>query len=154
MILTSILRTLVPALWGSLIAWLVGVLPVLAPLEADLNGLADVILPVLTAVIIGAWYAFWRWLEPRLPDWLTRAVLGSAKTPSYEGGHAFSPGDVVIPRSRLEGWHNTPALTGSDWRKFAEDLPASEHATALLSVADALDAGAAAGKERGRPREA
>ena len=87
MLLTSILRTLVPALWGSLIAWLIGVLPILAPLEADLNGLADIILPVLTAVIIGAWYAFWRWLEPRLPDWLTRAVLGSAKTPTYPAKH-------------------------------------------------------------------
>jgi hypothetical protein len=83
--LTSILRTLVPALWGSVIAWLIGVLPILAPMEADLAGLADVALPVITAVIIGAWYAFWRWLEPRLPDWLTRAVLGSAKTPTYEG---------------------------------------------------------------------
>lgn len=86
--LTSILRTVVPALWGSLIAWLVGVLPLLAPLEAQLLGLAEVILPVLTAVIIATWYAFWRWLEPRLPDWLTRAVLGSAKTPTYQGKHA------------------------------------------------------------------
>lgn len=85
--LTSILRTVVPALWGSLIAWLIGVLPILAPLEADLKGLADIILPILTAVIIAAWYAFWRWLEPRLPDWLTRAVLGSAKTPRYDGKH-------------------------------------------------------------------
>ena len=81
--LTSILRTLVPALWGSGIAWLIGVLPILAPLEADLRGLADVLLPIITAVIIGAWYAFWRWAEPRLPDWLTVAVLGSAKTPTY-----------------------------------------------------------------------
>lgn len=81
--LTAILRTVVPALWGSVIAWLIGVLPILAPLEADLNGLADIALPIITAVIIGSWYAFWRWLEPKLPDWLTRAVLGSAKTPSY-----------------------------------------------------------------------
>lgn len=87
-LLTPILRTVVPALWGSVIAWLIGVLPILAPLEADLKGLADIALPVITAVIIGGWYAFWRWLEPRLPDWLTRAVLGSAKTPVYEGKHA------------------------------------------------------------------
>ena len=87
MLLTSILRTVVPALWGSLIAWLIGVLPILAPLQADLTGLADILLPVLTAVIIAAWYAFWRWLEPRLPDWLTRAVLGSAKTPRYDAKH-------------------------------------------------------------------
>jgi hypothetical protein len=85
--LTSILRTIVPALWGSLIAWLIGALPILAPLQADLTGLSDVILPIITAVIIGAWYAGWRWLEPKLPDWLTRAVLGSAKTPSYNGKH-------------------------------------------------------------------
>jgi hypothetical protein len=86
-LLTSILRTVVPALWGSFIAWLIGLLPILAPLEADLNGLAEIALPIITAVIIGAWYAFWRWLEPRLPDWLTRAVLGSAKTPRYDGKH-------------------------------------------------------------------
>jgi hypothetical protein len=86
--LTAILRTLVPALWGSLIAWLIGVLPILAPLEADLKGLADIALPIITAVLIGAWYAFWRWLEPRLPDWLTRAVLGSAKTPVYPAKHS------------------------------------------------------------------
>lgn len=81
--LTAILRTVVPALWGSVIAWLIGVLPILAPFSDDLRGLADVALPVITAVIIGAWYAFWRWLEPKLPDWLTRAVLGSAHTPTY-----------------------------------------------------------------------
>lgn len=86
--LTALLRTIVPALWGSLIAWLIGVLPILAPLETDLRGLANVILPVVTAVIIGAWYAFWRWLQPRLPDWLVRAALGSAKTPVYPGKHA------------------------------------------------------------------
>ena len=85
--LTSVLRTLIPALWGSLIAWLIGVLPILAPLEADLRGLADILLPVITAVIIGAWYALWRWLEPNLPDWLTAAVLGSSKTPVYVGKH-------------------------------------------------------------------
>lgn len=83
MILTSILRTVVPALWGSVIAWLIGVLPILAPFSDGLRGLADVALPVITAVIIGGWYAFWRWLEPKLPDWLTRAVLGSARTPTY-----------------------------------------------------------------------
>ena len=88
MLLTSILRTLVPALWGSLVAWLIGIVPLLEPLQAHLLGLSDVILPVLTAVIIAAWYAFWRWLEPRLPDWLTRAVLGSASAPIYEGKHS------------------------------------------------------------------
>lgn len=46
--LTSVLRTLVPALWGSVIAWLIGVVPLLAPLEANLLGVADIILPVNT----------------------------------------------------------------------------------------------------------
>lgn len=86
-LLTSILRTLVPALWGAVIAWLIGLIPALAPLQEQLLGLADIAVPILTAVIIGAWYAFWRWFEPRLPDWLTRAVLGSAKTPAYDGKH-------------------------------------------------------------------
>lgn len=137
--LTAILRTLVPALWGSFIAWLLGLIPALAPLEAQLLGVSEMFIPVLTAVLIGAWYAFWRWLEPRLPNWITTAVLGSAKTPSYQGKN-----DVVVPRFKLEGWHDTRPLTGADWREFAESLPASEQATALLAVADALDEGAPA----------
>lgn len=32
---------------------------------------------------MAGWYAIWRILEPRLPDWLTRVVLGSAVAPSY-----------------------------------------------------------------------
>ncbi|MDO5866044.1 MULTISPECIES: hypothetical protein [Paenarthrobacter] len=85
--LTSILRTVVPALWGSLIGWLLSVAPVLEPLRELLLSQADVLVPILGAVIIAAWYALWRWLEPLLPAWLVRAVLGSAKTPAYEGKH-------------------------------------------------------------------
>ncbi|UVK58420.1 membrane protein [Arthrobacter phage GlobiWarming] len=81
--LTSILRTVVPYVWGIVVTWLITTVPVLAPLEHQLLGLATLALPILAAVISAAWYAFWRWLEPRLPDWLTRAVLGSAKTPVY-----------------------------------------------------------------------
>lgn len=87
--LTSLLRTIVPYVWGLAVTWLITVLPVLAPLENDLMGVATIALPILAAVISAAWYAFWRWLEPRLPDWLTRAVLGSAKTPTY-GKHSAS----------------------------------------------------------------
>jgi hypothetical protein len=71
--LSALLRTVVPALWGSVIAWPIGVLPILAPLKADLAGLSDIIQAVITAVIIAGWYALWRWLEPRLPEWFTRA---------------------------------------------------------------------------------
>ena len=84
-LVTGVLRTIVPALWGSVITWAVGIVPALAPLQGQLNSLADLALPVITALIIGAWYAFWRWFEPRLPDWLTRAVLGSAQAPTYPG---------------------------------------------------------------------
>jgi hypothetical protein len=86
-VLVSVLRTVVPYVWGLFIGWLITVLPVLQPLEEQLLGMAELALPVLIAVISAAWYAFWRWLEPRIPDWLTRAVLGSAKAPAYEGKH-------------------------------------------------------------------
>ncbi|WP_202129074.1 hypothetical protein [Pseudarthrobacter sp. ATCC 49987] len=100
--LTSLLRTIVPYAWGLVVTWLITVLPVLAPLETDLKGLATIALPVLAAVLSGAWYAFWRWLEPRLPDWLTRAVLGSAKAPVYPGKHiAGSQVPNVNPEQRL-----------------------------------------------------
>ncbi|MDI2019611.1 hypothetical protein [Paenarthrobacter nicotinovorans] len=84
---TSILRTIVPALWGSFIGWLLALVPILEPLRGELLSYADVLLPIISAVLIGAWYAFWRWLEPRLPDWLTRIVLGSSKAPEYQGKH-------------------------------------------------------------------
>ena len=86
--LTSILRTVVPALWGSFISLLLGWAPLLEPLEPQLLAYGEVIVPILAALITGAWYALWRWLEPRLPDWLTRLFLGSAKTPTYEPKHA------------------------------------------------------------------
>ena len=102
MTLTALLRTIVPALWGSLVAWLIGVAPLLAPLEAHLLGLSDIILPVVTGLIIGAWYAFWAWLQPRLPDWVVRAVLGSAKSPSYQGKHEATNTASPAPYDTLE----------------------------------------------------
>ncbi|WP_426302788.1 hypothetical protein [Arthrobacter sp. R-11] len=81
--LTSILRTVVPALWGSFIGWVIGLLPILEPLRPALLEYATPLTAIAGAVLIAAWYAFWRWLEPKLPAWLVRAVLGSAKTPVY-----------------------------------------------------------------------
>lgn len=86
-LLTSILRTVVPYLWGLAVTWLITVVPVLAPLRDQLLHLAVIALPVIAAVISAAWYALWRWFEPRLPAWLTRAVLGSAQAPVYQGKH-------------------------------------------------------------------
>lgn len=82
-ILISVLRTVVPYVWGLFIGWLITAVPVLQPLENELLSIGTLALPVLIAVISAAWYAFWRWLEPRLPDWLTRAVLGSSRSPKY-----------------------------------------------------------------------
>jgi hypothetical protein len=66
------------------IGWLIVALPVLQPLEEKLLGLAELALPILIAVITAAWYALCRWFEPRMPDWLTRALLGSARAPVYQ----------------------------------------------------------------------
>jgi hypothetical protein len=82
-LLTSILRTVVPALWGSFIGWLLTLLPLLEPHRAELLAYGELAVPLVTALLIGLWYAFWRWLEPKLPDWLTRILLGSAKVPVY-----------------------------------------------------------------------
>lgn len=87
-VLISVLRTVVPYIWGLLIGWLITVLPVLQPLEQELLSIGTLALPVLIAVISAGWYAFWRWLEPKLPVWLTRAVLGSSKTPEYTPKHS------------------------------------------------------------------
>lgn len=106
--LTPILRTIVPALWGSLIGWALALLPILEPLRADLLAYGDLAVPIITAILIGAWYAIWRWLEPRLPDWLTRILLGSAKTPSYN-----TPD--TIPDEVAEDWHEvTPPKHAAD----------------------------------------
>lgn len=85
--LTSILRTVVPSLWGSIIAWMLGLVPALEPLRDQLLSYGDLAVPVIGALIIGLWYALWRWLEPKVPAWLLwviRLALGSAKTPNYE----------------------------------------------------------------------
>lgn len=81
---TSILRTIVPALWGAVIGWALSVVPALEPLREQLLAYGDWLAPVISAVIIGAWFTLWRWLQRRLPDWLVRILLGSAKEPAYE----------------------------------------------------------------------
>lgn len=83
----SYLRTVVPVLWGSvvaqLLAWLAPLLPgdVGAALDRWLSG--DAAIALVTAAVIAAWYVIWRKVEPLLPDWLTRLVLGSAAAPTY-----------------------------------------------------------------------
>ena len=83
----SYLRTIVPVLWGSIVAT---ILRVISPhLPGDVGqALADFLaselaLSLVTAAGIAGWYWVWRRLERRIPDWLVRLVLGSARTPGY-----------------------------------------------------------------------
>jgi hypothetical protein len=77
--LTSWVRTVVPALWSALVAWLVALGLPSAVTDAA-AGLVDVlVVPVALASVS----ALLRWVEPRLPDWLTRVLLGSTRPPTY-----------------------------------------------------------------------
>jgi len=88
-LVASWLRTIVPGLYsaviGSALAWLAAhspwVLDVLQALNIDPQSPAFI--AGVVAVVLAGWYAGWRKLEPYIPDWLTRTVLGSAKAPSY-----------------------------------------------------------------------
>jgi len=75
----SLLRTVVPVIWGSLIAWLLTLVALPTPVTGFLTNQTDIVV----VVAIAGWYAAFRWLEPRLPAWLTRIVLGSNLTPTY-----------------------------------------------------------------------
>lgn len=81
----SWLRTVVPGAWAALIAWLLGRWPALADLLASWG--VDLTSPMVAswvvALVLAAWYAGWRWAEPRLPAWLTRLVLGASRAPTY-----------------------------------------------------------------------
>ncbi|GAA2242564.1 hypothetical protein GCM10010401_14350 [Rarobacter faecitabidus] len=77
----SILRTAVPTLWGSAVVWLLALIPALESVRDAL--LSTGVRELVVGVAIVVWYALWRWLEPRMPDWLTRLVLGSARAPGY-----------------------------------------------------------------------
>lgn len=78
----SVLRTVVPVLWGALIAYLVTLVPAVAGVldPATVVGWGPAVAGLATAV----WYALMRKIEPYLPAWLTVLVLGSNKTPIYQ----------------------------------------------------------------------
>lgn len=97
----SYLRTIVPVLWGSIVAT---ILRVISPhLPGDVGqALADLLeselaLSLVTAAGIAGWYWVWRRLERRIPDWLVRLVLGSARTPGYALPCAGGVGLVKVP---------------------------------------------------------
>lgn len=79
----SIVRTVMPGVWAVIVLQLAKLgLP-----ESWVDWLSTnaVAVKVTDVVALGVVYAFVRWVEPHLPDWLTRVLLGSAKPPTYEG---------------------------------------------------------------------
>ena len=102
-LLTSILRTVVSSVWVLFIGWLIVAVPAFQPLEAQLLAVPELVLPVIVSVAAAAWYALWRWLEPKLPDWLTAALLGSSKAPVYPAITGSQVPNVNPPLDRVPG---------------------------------------------------
>lgn len=76
----ALLRTVVPVLWGSLLAAILVHLPLPAEVAAYLVSLSELV----TIAAIAGWYAIVRWLEPRLPRWARALLIGAPAEPSYE----------------------------------------------------------------------
>lgn len=102
-LLVSLLRTFVSWAWALFIGWLLVAVPIFQPFEEALLGLSELALPVLVAVIGAAWYAVLRWVEPRLPNWLTAALLGSSKAPVYPAITGSQVDQVNPPLDRVPG---------------------------------------------------
>lgn len=83
---TSIIRTVVPALWGGALAWLVTQVPALEP-AVNASGMTGLGAAIAVA-LVGLWHAFFRSIESKLPAWLTVLVLGSNRPPTYIGAVA------------------------------------------------------------------
>ncbi|MCP2265583.1 hypothetical protein ACFQHV_00925 [Promicromonospora thailandica] len=117
-LVASWLRTVVPTVWsaviGTVLAWLAvhagWVLDVLELLNIDPTSTAFT--TGVVTLVLAAWYLGWRKLEPYIPDWLTRLVLGSAKMPTY------------APVSS-DGVHTITQLTPAE-RRLIEDVRATE----------------------------
>ncbi|MER7014574.1 hypothetical protein ABT324_24380 [Saccharopolyspora sp. NPDC000359] len=78
--LTAWLRTIVPAAWSAVIAALVT-----AGAPAWLvDGLGDAGPTLVVPLVLGVVYTLLRAVEPRMPAWLTRILLGSSKAPAYQ----------------------------------------------------------------------
>ena len=83
------LRTVVPGLYAAVIGTALAWVAVHAAWVLDLLDLLNIdpespaVVGAVVALVLAGWYAGWRKLEPYIPDWLTRVVLGSAKAPTY-----------------------------------------------------------------------
>lgn len=79
---TAYLRTATPIAWGWLIAQAVTAWPGLPDVAVDALSTPEMSTAV-TAAAVALWYLLWTAIEPRLPAWATRIVLGSNHRPSY-----------------------------------------------------------------------
>lgn len=92
----SVIRTVVPVLWGTLITYLITLVPAVAHVvdPANVVGLG----PAVAGLLAAAWYALMRKIEPSLPAWLTVIVLGSNSQPTYvPTGSVVVPGGIQLP---------------------------------------------------------
>ncbi|MCR6647811.1 MAG: hypothetical protein NVV70_06585 [Cellulomonas sp.] len=116
------LRTGVPAAWGALVAYLLGVLAGHLPDELHATVTDLLASPAMSAlavsVVIAAWYWLWRRLEGYVPLWLVRLVLGSARTPSY--APVTADGAAVITSVDAPAGYEVAAV--SDAKTVVADL--------------------------------
>jgi hypothetical protein len=80
-LVVSWLRTVVPTIWGLVIAWLIGK----GLLPQELQEQAEAFAMVLIGVCIALYHLIVRMVEPWLPDWLTAILIGNPKAPTYIG---------------------------------------------------------------------
>lgn len=82
--LRSVLRTVLPGAWSAVVLWLASLgLPQVA---VDWLNSESVATQVVQLAVFAIVYGFIRYIEPHIPDWLTRVFLGSAKPPVYVEG--------------------------------------------------------------------
>ncbi|MER7009882.1 hypothetical protein ABT324_00440 [Saccharopolyspora sp. NPDC000359] len=87
--LTAWLRTIVPAAWSALVAYLVT-----AGAPAWITGpLGDAGPTLVVPIVLAAIYAGLRAVEQYLPAWLTRLLLGSNTPPNYNGPASNQSGE-------------------------------------------------------------
>lgn len=84
--LTAWVRTVVPALWSALVAWLVSL--GLPPAVTDaVAGLSDevtlLVVLVVVPAVLSVVYTVLRWVEQRVPRWLAAILLGATRQPVY-----------------------------------------------------------------------
>jgi hypothetical protein len=79
--LRSLVRTVLPGAWSVLVLWLASL--GVPQAWTDWLGSDQVVTQVVQIAAAAVVYGGVRWVEPHLPAWLTRVLLGSAQPPTY-----------------------------------------------------------------------